>query len=460
VKADTTRKVEGIRAGKKQKQYQKTSKNVNVRTEGNDTEAEDTEADDTEADDTEADDTEAEDTETEDTETEDTEAEDTETEATEEELDSDEKYTEKQPQKGLPQEELPDSEMFVWTQELKALQNEVDNARQRQRHRIEENRNARKQRREKEEREREEKEKHKSEDKGEDKGVEKKEEEKEKKYRTVEACNRCKVKKIKCSINRVACKPCRVAKEECYFSHPITGEPYKREWPIQKYGDTKSELELYRELARVLKQIASLLERKSVMGAKDIRRLRKLKRRRDEICKELKRVREERLYRRLLHKKGYLELKEDELDELGKVKVEIKKTKQARTWKRKPNKQQQQQQPHSSTERPVVNDPIEFQLAPLQRYPENPFSDTYAVPPSLYGQPWTQYTTGNSDDELDPALTNPVRRRRPQQPPQRQPPRRQEKKAQPTPSPRLSEDETSVETGSGPFDDVHEWTPQ
>ncbi|PGG95671.1 hypothetical protein GX51_08186, partial [Blastomyces parvus] len=124
VKADTTRKVEGIRAGKKQKQYQKTSKNVNVRTEGNDTEAEDTEADDTEADDTEADDTEAEDTETEDTETEDTEAEDTETEATEEELDSDEKYTEKQPQKGLPQEELPDSEMFVWTQELKALQNE------------------------------------------------------------------------------------------------------------------------------------------------------------------------------------------------------------------------------------------------------------------------------------------------------------------------------------------------
>ncbi|OJD10642.1 hypothetical protein AJ78_08400 [Emergomyces pasteurianus Ep9510] len=78
--------------------------------------------------------------------------------------------------------------------------------------------------------------------------------------RTLEACNRCKARKMKCSTDPIQCTPCRHANETCYHAHPITGKAYKRAWPINEYATKLRELEQQSEEIAKLRELVKLLE--------------------------------------------------------------------------------------------------------------------------------------------------------------------------------------------------------
>ncbi|OJD27613.1 hypothetical protein ACJ73_00992 [Blastomyces percursus] len=350
---DTTLKVERLRARKKEERLQKTSTDAKEHAEYKNTEDE----------------------------------------ATEDELESEEELKGKKRQEELSEWEL----LGMRPQWLERLQkpNELEAIEDWHKRRIKSDRIARGERRKK----REEDEK-KAKEAGEDKDEEKKEKKKE--PRTIEACNYCK------------CKPCRDAKTDCFFAHPAVGEPWKREWPVHRYGEVEAERDYYREKVKHLEQLVDLLKPKAVLGLEDRYQIDEWETQQEAADTERKRVVDELRTSRWKYKQEYLERKKEKLAKPEQKGSVIEEAGKAGTRQIQLSKQQQQRQPPSSTARSVINDPTETQVGHVSSYTENPYSDN-AAPARLSEQEWVPLPTDSSDDELDPALTNPVRRRRPQQ---------------------------------------------
>ncbi|OAT09111.1 hypothetical protein BDBG_04671 [Blastomyces gilchristii SLH14081] len=383
-----------------------------------------------------------------------TEYKNTEDEATEDELESEDELQENNRQEDL-------SEWGVLgvgppkSDELEAIE-------EWHKKRIESDRIARDERRKKSEEE-ENKAKEGGEDK--DKDKEKKKEKKKKEPRTIEACNHCKDKKIKCSANRKKCKPCRDAKKDCFFSHPALGEPWKREWPVHRYGEVEAERDYYRKKVKHLELLVDFLQPRAVLGPRDKRQIDEWETKQEAADIERKCVMEERRTSRRKYKQKYLERKKEKLEKLEKPKQKggvIEDPAQAGTQKRQLNKQHLQRQPPSSAERPVINDPNETQVSHVPSYTQNPYSN-YAEPPSFSEQWWAPLPTDRSDDELDAALTNPVTRRRPQRQPQSRPPRARpsgQRPGQARPTVQSIDSQATRDTGNPHVPSYLEFQPQ
>ncbi|EER43054.1 conserved hypothetical protein [Histoplasma capsulatum H143] len=265
---------------------------------------------------------------------------------------------------------------------------------------------------------------------GSKKAASKKKSEIEKKApRSVEACNMCKIKKIRCSANRIACKSCRQANELCCFTHPTTGESFLRGWRVSRFGDVVKELGQLRKENEELRKHSDMLERKCGQDS-EVKSLLDEWRRQEKAKDDARmKARKERLKYQRKFKKEYLRMKAAVMAKA--IETENKDTqKLAGTGAGTQHENQPQHVPADNSMAPSGGN--------LQAYQQNPFSDIDSSYPDPYGglssivpgasrssrgQNFPGLPSQHSlDFALDPELTKPRQRNR-QQPRQPQQPR-------------------------------------
>ncbi|EGC45987.1 conserved hypothetical protein [Histoplasma capsulatum var. duboisii H88] len=247
---------------------------------------------------------------------------------------------------------------------------------------------------------------------GSKKAASKKKSEIEKKApRSVEACNMCKIKKIRCSANRIACKSCRQANELCCFTHPTTGESFLRGWRVSRFGDVVKELGQLRKENEELRKHSDMLERKCGQDS-EVKSLLDEWRRQEKAKDDARmKARKERLKYQRKFKKEYLRMKAAVMAKA--IETENKDTqKLAGTGAGTQHENQPQHVPADNSMAPIILIRME-DCHPL-----------YLEPPALQGaKTFPDFLPQHSlDFALDPELTKPRQRNR-QQPRQPQQPR-------------------------------------
>ncbi|KKZ63937.1 hypothetical protein EMCG_01748 [[Emmonsia] crescens] len=230
--------------------------------------------------------------------------------------------------------------------------------------------------------------------------------------RTIEACNRCKAKKMKCSTDPIQCKPCRMAKEPCYHAHPITGQWYERGMDMNESRIKIWMLEQkLMEIERLRKRIEDLEKRLEEDYQDD--RIGPERTQREEEEKEQRNVEdaeklEEQKYQERYHKiyeedkakqlaaKEAKEAKEGNERNEGNEGNEAKKGKKPKAKAEEKGKGKEKQR--SSTDQPIPKNPdqSQTQLQPsmhVHSSQQNPYVDNLNRP-GTHGEPSLSTTSG------------------------------------------------------------------
>ncbi|OAX82609.1 hypothetical protein ACJ72_03034 [Emergomyces africanus] len=276
--------------------------------------------------------------------------------------------------------------------------------------------------------------------------------------RTLEACNRCKARKMRCSTDPNQCRPCKNAKETCYHAHPITGKAYERGWEINEYATKLREIERQSNEIERLRELVNVLEDRLISqhGDNEIRQERE--KRTQEMNEQQNAEGEQQ------------KMREEEFDELVKKEMEWEQLKLEKAKARKVTKLEaeekqgiqakvkiekgQNEKNRRLEQKPIAKAPAQTNQNPThseedsdsdlysdtlnrpskRRGPAQSTSSTFTPVPPRTGQ----FPSSNRSDYVaDPSLTTPRPTRQPTQARGgRGPPRPQQPARMPPPQPR------------------------